>query len=64
MQKLLGDAAARAEQDEAALRLTRDQRRQVQRDLSLMGYDTRGIDGVFGRGTRAAIAGWQSASNT
>ncbi len=63
LQKLLGDAAAGPEQDEAALRLTRDQRRQVQRDLSLMGYDTRGIDGVFGRGTRAAIAGWQSASN-
>jgi peptidoglycan hydrolase-like protein with peptidoglycan-binding domain len=44
---------------EAALGLSREARRSVQRDLELLGYDPRGIDGVFGRGTRAAIRGWQ-----
>jgi peptidoglycan hydrolase-like protein with peptidoglycan-binding domain len=47
---------------EAALGLTRDARRSVQRDLELLGYDPRGIDGIFGRGTRAAIAAWQDAN--
>ncbi len=45
---------------EAALFLTRDERRAIQRDLSVLGFDTRGIDGIFGPGTRGAIAGWQS----
>ncbi len=44
---------------EAALFLTRDERRAIQRDLSVLGYDTRGIDGIFGPGTRGAIGGWQ-----
>jgi peptidoglycan hydrolase-like protein with peptidoglycan-binding domain len=44
---------------EAALGLSREARRAVQRDLELLGHDPRGIDGVFGRGTRAAIAAWQ-----
>lgn len=60
--------AARAELDrirnapdriEAALFLTRDERRAIQRDLSILGFDTRGIDGIFGPGTRAAVSGWQ-----
>ena len=50
---------ARAERVEQSLDLSRDARRAIQRDLSLLGYNTRGIDGIFGRGTRAAIAGWQ-----
>ena len=44
---------------EAALFLTRDERRAIQRDLSVLGYDTRGIDGIFGPGTRRSILGWQ-----
>jgi peptidoglycan hydrolase-like protein with peptidoglycan-binding domain len=44
---------------EAALDLSRDERRAIQRDLTLLGRDTRGIDGIFGPGTRAAIAAWQ-----
>ena len=52
----------RAEQDEAALRLTRDARRRIQRNLALLGFDPRGIDGVFGRGSRAAIAAWQRSA--
>jgi peptidoglycan hydrolase-like protein with peptidoglycan-binding domain len=47
---------------EAALGLSREARRAVQRDLELLGYDPRGIDGVFGRGTRSAIAAWQRAN--
>ncbi len=47
---------------EAALLLTRDERRAIQRDLSMLGYDTRGIDGIFGPGTRGSIAGWQEAT--
>ncbi len=44
---------------EAALFLTRDERRAIQRDLSILGYDTRGIDGIFGPGTRGAVSSWQ-----
>ena len=49
----------RAQQAEAALNLARAERQQIQRDLSLLSYDTRGIDGIFGQGTRAAIRRWQ-----
>ena len=51
---------ARAERAEQALDLSRDARRAIQRNLSLLGFNTRGIDGIFGRGTRAAIAAWQT----
>ena len=47
---------------EEALALTRDQQREVQRALSLLGFNTRGIDGIFGSGTRAAIIAWQQAN--
>lgn len=58
----LRDAPRReAEAAEAALNLTRDQRRNIQRALTLLDYDTRGIDGLFGRGSRAAISAFQSA---
>lgn len=56
----LDDPAAQAEAAEAALRLTRDQRRDVQRNLSILDIDPKGIDGVFGPGSRKAIATWQS----
>ena len=52
-----------AEQTEESLNLTRDQRREIQRDLSLLDYNTRGIDGIFGRGTRAAISSWQTQND-
>ncbi len=44
---------------ENALRLSRTSKRSIQTNLTLLGYDTRGIDGVFGRGSRAAISAWQ-----
>jgi peptidoglycan hydrolase-like protein with peptidoglycan-binding domain len=49
--------AARLAED--ALSLSRDQRREVQRSLSLLGYNTRGIDGIFGPGSRGAVTNWQ-----
>jgi len=50
-------------QIEDALRLTNAQRREVQESLSLLGHDPRGIDGVFGPGTRTAIRLWQRSNN-
>ncbi|WP_323766499.1 peptidoglycan-binding protein [Antarctobacter sp.] len=46
----------RAEED---LELDRNDRRAIQRALTILGHDTRGIDGVFGDGTRGAIRRWQ-----
>ena len=39
-----------------------DDRRDIQRNLSLLGYNPRGIDGIFGPGSRAAITAWQRAN--
>ena len=44
---------------EEALSLTRDQRRDIQGDLTTMGFDTRGVDGIFGAGSRRAVTNWQ-----
>lgn len=55
------DPAALARAAEEALGLNRNQRQQIQRSLSILDYDTRGIDGIFGTGSRNAIRGWQTA---
>ena len=47
---------------ETALALSRDDRRAIQRALSLLGFDPRGIDGLFGEGSRTAISAWQKAN--
>jgi len=47
---------------EAALGLTRLQRLEIQRQLTDLGYDTRGADGLWGTNTRAAITRWQAAN--
>jgi peptidoglycan hydrolase-like protein with peptidoglycan-binding domain len=44
---------------EDALALTRAARRAIQEGLSLTGFDPKGIDGVFGAGSRTAITDWQ-----
>ena len=44
---------------EEALALSRDAIRDIQRDLTLLGFDTRGIDGIFGPASRGAITAWQ-----
>ncbi|WP_299360760.1 peptidoglycan-binding domain-containing protein [uncultured Paracoccus sp.] len=56
-------APSPAQQAEAQLQLNRNQRQQIQRDLTALGYDTRGIDGAFGSGTRNAIRSWQTAND-
>lgn len=53
-QPLSRDASA-----EAALRMTADERRAVQRSLQALGLYDGGVDGAFGDGTRRAIARWQ-----
>ena len=40
--------------------LSKNDRRDAQRALSQSGFDTRGVDGVFGKGTRRAIRDWQA----
>lgn len=51
----------RARAAEEALGLNRDQRRAIQRGLTLLGFDTHGIDGILGRNSRQAISRWQSS---
>lgn len=53
------DPAALAERLEAELNLTREDRRAIQSNLTLLDYNTRGVDGIFGRGTRGAIQSFQ-----
>jgi peptidoglycan hydrolase-like protein with peptidoglycan-binding domain len=52
-----------ARMTEERLQLSRQQRRAIQRNLSLLDHNTRGIDGVFGTATRAAIKKWQGANS-
>ena len=59
---LLNDPVRVAEEAENALALNRNDRRRIQRQLTLLGFDTRGIDGIFGPGTRNAIRRWQQAA--
>jgi len=47
---------------EAALRLTRTQRTEIQRQLSDLGFDAGVADGLWGAKTRAAIKAWQRAN--
>ncbi|WP_220443703.1 peptidoglycan-binding domain-containing protein [Paracoccus luteus] len=54
-----GTAAVPDSATEQALGLTRDQRRAIQSRLTALGHDTRGVDGVFGSGTRRSIGNWQ-----
>jgi len=49
-------------QTEAALRLTRTQRTEIQRQLTALGYDAGVADGLWGSRTRTAITAWQRAN--
>ena len=42
--------------------LTRDERIRFQEELTALGFDTGGHDGVLGRRTRTALRAWQKAS--
>ncbi len=52
-------SAVTVAQAEARLGISFAQRVAVQRELTRLGYRTYGTDGVWGRNTRNAIAGWQ-----
>ena len=47
------------EASEEALDLRREDRRIIQSGLAALGFDPGPVDGLFGRGTRAAIGKWQ-----
>lgn len=59
LQDLRNDPNRQARLREEALNLTRSQRRGIQADLNVLTYNTRGVDGIFGPGTRTAIRNWQ-----
>lgn len=50
-----------AQDTENALGLTSSARKAIQRNLTALGYNTNGVDGIFGAGTRSAISRWQRA---
>lgn len=54
------DPALTPEEIEQALGFDRRDRREVQERLTVLDYDTRGVDGIFGPGSRAAIRAWQA----
>lgn len=56
---IAADPDREARQTEEALQLDQEARAEIQRDLTLLDYNTRGIDGIFGPGTRNAITEWQ-----
>lgn len=51
-----------AAQVEGLLGLSRAQRAEIQQQLTALGHDTRGADGLWGTNTRAAISAWQTAN--
>lgn len=59
IQAILSEPNREARLAEEALRLSTDQRREIQRNLALLEFDPRGIDGIFGPGTRSAVTDWQ-----
>ena len=62
LETLRRGARSPAQRAEDALALGRDARRAIQRDLTVLGYDTNGIDGIFGPGSRRAIGRWQAGA--
>ncbi len=59
MAELDAERGVSAAEAEEALNLRRSQRRTIQEQLTILGHDTRGVDGIFGNGTRTAVRAWQ-----
>ena len=59
LNEIESDPVRLAEIAENALNLTRTERRAIQQNLTLLDFDTRGVDGIFGPGSRGAIRNWQ-----
>ena len=60
--RIKAEPALQAEAKEKDLGLSRDARREIQRSLTLLDYDPKGIDGIFGKGSRAAISKFQAVN--
>lgn len=60
---LRGEPERLAQVAEEALKLSDAAKRGIQRDLKILGHYDLGIDGKFGRGSRAGIAAWQLGNN-
>ena len=59
IEAILAEPNREARLAEESLQLNREQRRGIQRNLNTLNYNTRGVDGIFGPGTRNAILNWQ-----
>jgi peptidoglycan hydrolase-like protein with peptidoglycan-binding domain len=59
LDQIESDPIRLAEIAEDALNLSRNERRAIQRNLTLLDFNTRGVDGIFGPGSRGAIRNWQ-----
>lgn len=62
IEAILAEPNRAARLTEEALGLNRTQRRTVQSQLTLLNYNTRGVDGIFGPGSRGAITNWQQTN--
>lgn len=62
IEAILAEPNRAARLAEEALGLNRSQRRTVQSQLTLLNYNTRGVDGIFGPGSRGAITNWQQSN--
>ena len=62
IEAILAEPNRSARLSEEALNLNRTARREVQSNLTLLNYNTRGVDGIFGPGSRGAILNWQQSN--
>lgn len=62
-QRIRGLSRPTPQQVEAELNLSPSERRRIQANLTVLGFSTRGVDGIFGQGTRSAISDWQEEAS-
>lgn len=62
IEAILSEPNRAARLAEENLSLNRSQRRNIQSNLTYLGYNTRGVDGIFGPASRRAISNWQQSN--
>lgn len=62
IEAILAEPNRSARLSEETLNLNRAARREIQSNLTLLNYNTRGVDGIFGPGSRGAILNWQQSN--